>query len=272
MVLTAAHCFSSDDKLGEAQISRYNIGRDSESYSNRQVVERFPHQNYKHGGSRYFNPSNDIAILKLSSPVIDVEPVKLNFDSSLPPVGDGDAADSLLMLGWGSTNNGVGVSMRRSDLLQEAPTHYVPFEECAVASDPTTGLLYGYSPKRTVVKDDWLCTQNIDAASCNGDSGGPIIIPRASSDEPDILVGLISSSLGGCDNEYLPQINQRISHHMDWIKTVGCEESSNPPADWKCPGTRAIITPEVAEARMVDIVDVSDFPSDAPSLAPSTPN
>lgn len=225
MVLTAAHCFKNNQNLGEAQVGRYNLGSSSENFQGIDVTQRFAHGRYRHGGR--FNPANDIAILKLSEPVRNIDPVTLNFNSSFPS----SESDELRMLGWGTTSNS---GTRREDILQEAETYYVPFDQCAVARDPTSGYLYGYSTRRTVVGPDWLCTQNDDAASCKGDSGGPIITPRSSSSEQDVLVGVISSSLGGCNNQYLPQINQRISHHAEWIKGIGCEHSSNPPADWTC--------------------------------------
>lgn len=271
LVLTAAHCFKNNQLLGEAQVGRYNLGSGSERFQGLDVTERFAHGRYRHGGR--FNPANDIAILKLSGSVSGIDPVKLNFDAAFPS----SANDELKMLGWGTSSSTV---MAREDILQEAETHYVPFEQCAVARDPNSGYLYGYSTQRTVVGDDWLCTQNDDAASCKGDSGGPIITPRASSSEQDVLVGVISSSLGGCENQYLPQINQRISHHAEWIKEIGCEASSNPPAEWGCPGS--VASPRIAEVEDISNArseapsmapsteDVSDAPSDAPSMAPST--
>lgn len=242
LVLTAGHCYTDDQNLGEAQVSRYDLHRSYESFEVRRVVERYPHPRYRHSTTDQFNPSNDIAILKLNTPVNSVEPVKLNFDESFPSSKTDSEGNlpSLTILGWGSTTNGgVGTTMDPSNVLQEATTHYVPFEQCATARDPSTGYMYGYSISRTVVGGDWLCTQNQSSASCRGDSGGPVFSPRSSESEQDVLVAVISSSVGGCDNEYLPQINQRISHHAEWIKQVGCEVSANPPADWRCGETES---------------------------------
>jgi hypothetical protein len=32
----------------------------------------------------------------------------------------------------------------------------------------------------------------------------------------------------------LPDINQRVSFHQDWIREAGCALSEEPPADWNC--------------------------------------
>lgn len=264
--MTAAHCFDERD-LGIAQVSRFDLSIADEGNPNQAVVDRIQHPGFRNGGR--FNPNNDLAILKLERPVTSVTPAKLNFDASFPD--ESGASPELEMIGWGSTTNGVDAPLQRSDILQESTTSYVPFAECAVAKDPSSGVLFGYSERRTVVQQSWLCTQSEETAHCKGDSGGPIFQPRSSSDGQDTLVGVISTSVGGCDNAHLPQISLRVSSYADWIMEVGCTASANPPADWNCPGSRSI---EVAEARLAPVVetieDVSDAPSDAPSMAPSS--
>lgn len=244
MVLTAAHCFNEND-LGLAEVSRYDLSRANEGTPSRRIVERIQHPRYRN--SARFNPSHDIAILKLETPITGVEPVKLNFDTTFPSLEAETSEVDLQMIGWGVTNDIPTAG--KSNILQEATTTYVPFSECAVAHDPTTGVRYGYNERRTVVKNDWLCTQHTSSAHCRGDSGGPIFRAGDNTDEQDTLVGVVSASVGGCDNAHLPQISQRISYHAEWILEVGCEKSENPPAEWNCPGSEPLELPEI---RVVD--------------------
>lgn len=220
---------SDAETLGVADISRYDLDvsvqRDAGA-SSRSVVERIAHRKYARR-----TPTNNIAILKLDRPVSDVEPVKLNFDGDFPPE-EPNITQELAMIGWGSTQSHP---LAKSDTLQEAYTHYAPFAKCAIAAEPTSNVRYGYNQRQTLVRDNWLCTLSQDALYCKGDSGGPIFVPSDSEEGKDTLVGVITNVVGGCENEYLPQIAQRVSHYIPWILEVGCQHSIDPPSEWNCP-------------------------------------
>ena len=71
-------------------------------------------------------------------------------------------------------------------------------------------------------------------ATCNGDSGGPLILNGKDS-ESDTQVGIVSfgSSLG-CN--HLSTVFTRIDTKIDWVKSVLCEHSVSPPSYLNCNG------------------------------------
>eukprot|EP00934_Nitzschia_sp_Nitz4_P001043 Nitzschia sp. Nitz4//scaffold108_size72880//43760//45816//NITZ4_005819-RA/size72880-processed-gene-0.39-mRNA-1//1//CDS//3329532681//1043//frame0 len=260
LVLTNGHCYTEGSDLGHAYINKWNTANGAEGMPIRPVVEYIPHPDYvqvDEDGNYY--PDNDIAILKLDrAPNRNFGVIKLNYDASYPS----DTGEELYMLGWGSLTNGVDAPLEMSDILQQASTSYIAAEECEVARDPELGIGYETSPGVSVVGPDWLCTNDESHAHCNGDSGGPIIRLGATADD-DLLVGVIAGDSGGCDNIYLPLINQRVSYHIDWIKEVGCEKSDNPPAEWNCDGA-STSAPTIRPTR-----SPTNMPTGAPVVPPT---
>jgi secreted trypsin-like serine protease len=126
------------------------------------------------------------------------QPVKMNLDSNVPSL----TKEPLIIMGYGSSTDGtISAPYNDGDQLQlrEAPTDYMAFNDCAVASNPDTGVVFGEMLQdgtfNTVVMDDWFCTlkTNPRTATCIGDSGGPIILEGATPDE-DLLVASISGN------------------------------------------------------------------------------
>jgi hypothetical protein len=72
---------------------------------------------------------------------------------------------------------------------------------------------------------------------------------------------VISGASGYCGQPYLPLWNNRVSYYENWIKDVGCELSTMPPAQWGCPEkpTNPPIDPP------------TDAPIDPPTDAPTNP-
>ncbi|KAL3921298.1 MAG: hypothetical protein SGILL_002817, partial [Bacillariaceae sp.] len=196
----------------------------------RKVVQSVRHPNYPQGLPINF----DIMISKLESPVMDVQPIKMNFDETFPS----KSGDGLKIMGFGSTIPGPDAPLQPSQVLQVAPTNYVSFQECAVAEDPETGNDYGNSAKDTLVEDWWLCTifnDPVVTGTCFGDSGGPVF-RQGKNMGTDLLVGVISGASGYCGNPNLPLWNNRVSYFQDWFTSVGCEMSDSPPDYWGCSG------------------------------------
>eukprot|EP00536_Pseudo-nitzschia_multiseries_P011135 jgi/Psemu1/205041/e_gw1.364.24.1 len=218
LVLTAASCRDST----EAHIGLKN-GNDPAKYAIK-VQASFRHPN---------SVDNDVMIVQLTEPALEISPIRMNFDENYP-IADGE---SLAMLGFGNT---VGFPR----LLEAATTLYVPFEFCAVAEDPDTGVVYGTSTDETIVQPNWFCSTNpanvtiVDATdnpespvmttTCFGDSGGPIIKEAFFSDAEitsnsvawatdDLLLAVISETSRYCGNPHLPTGNQRVSSYKQWI-------------------------------------------------------
>jgi secreted trypsin-like serine protease len=196
LVLTAAHCGGC---INRGEIGKYDTSDRQEGGSIRLIESSLPHPNWE--GEI---PYNDIMIVKLDGTVANAQPIRLNFDENVPS----ETGETLLMLGLGSITDGVNEPVQRATILQEAPTEYFAFEDCAVATDPTNGSAFGNSLQNTAVTGDWFCTiinEPERYAHCFGDSGGPIIIEGSSASE-DVLVAIISGYA------FTVSINDLLSH------------------------------------------------------------
>jgi secreted trypsin-like serine protease len=118
----------------------------------------------------------------------------MNLDENVPS----RTGEQLTMMGFGSTTDGVSAPYNSELQLQEAPTEYVAFNDCAVARNPDTGSAFGVTNSdgsiTTAVTGDWMCTLKTDperTATCVGDSGSPIILEGATPDD-DRLVASVS--------------------------------------------------------------------------------
>jgi secreted trypsin-like serine protease len=200
-------------------------------------------------GTGIYSVDYDIMIVHLTESSTTAKPIRLNYNDEYPVTAD----ESLSMLGFGSTIGGPATGLpdppnQQARILQKAETLYVPFESCAVAKDPDTGVTYGISATQTAVSPHWFCTtgpaSNTDlvTSTCYGDSGGPILkedffegdVVVEDGDTNDLLLAVISGTSGFCGNSHLPLWNQRVSFHKDWIVDVGCKLSNDPPAEWNC--------------------------------------
>jgi hypothetical protein len=139
----------------------------------RNVILTVPHPNYE---PPYDSPDFDLMISFLDRPSTDEIPIKLNFDDNVPSM----TGEPLTMMGFGSTIGGKETVSgdgpnQQARILQVAPTEYVSFDDCSVATDPDTGNAYGTSPTNTIVQPHWFCTllnDPVTTSTCFGDSGG----------------------------------------------------------------------------------------------------
>ena len=235
VVITAAHC----DDPSMIMIGPYNLkeirGGNVGSMVRRGVTNISRHPQW--GIDQSQRQDYDVMLVSLDEPILSIAPIRMNFDDTVPSV----SGEELQILGFGSVIGGPETGLpngpnQQSDILQQASSKYVPFEECAVSFDPVTDIRYGVGtgPQQTIVKDFWLCTLNENTSTCYGDSGGPVI-REGSNANNDLLLGVISGATGYCGNPYLPLLNNRVSSHQDWIKSVGCGMSRSPPSYWNCP-------------------------------------
>ncbi|XP_050076061.1 collagenase-like [Anopheles maculipalpis] len=184
-VLTAGHCVmlakSVEVHLGAVD---FDGGLVLES------TEFFKHEKY--------NPlfvANDVALVKLPQKVEfneNVQPVRL-------PTGNDDfAGESVVVSGWGLTENGGPVSQQ----LQYATLQVITNSECQKTFSPL------------VVRKSTLCARGDEKESpCNGDSGGPLVLA-----EDKTLVGVVSFGHAlGCERGF-PAAFARVTAFRDWVK------------------------------------------------------
>eukprot|EP00531_Pseudo-nitzschia_arenysensis_P009443 CAMPEP_0116136536 /NCGR_PEP_ID=MMETSP0329-20121206/11774_1 /TAXON_ID=697910 /ORGANISM="Pseudo-nitzschia arenysensis, Strain B593" /LENGTH=761 /DNA_ID=CAMNT_0003631405 /DNA_START=173 /DNA_END=2458 /DNA_ORIENTATION=+ len=286
LVLTAAHC--GDPR--KAYPGRHNLNNLASETLDVDSFVRHPEYDVSSSTVNF-----DIMVVKTSEPSNAI-PVRMNYNNDYPVEAD----EELTILGFGSTIGGPATGQanppnRQARVLQSATTFYVPFETCAVASDPELGSKYGISTTQTIVKEHWFCTTgpfvgstddpDLVTSTCYGDSGGPVLKESyfedvtKEGDSGDLLLAVISGTSGYCGNDDLPLWNQRVSWHKQWIVETGCSLSDNPPPEWQCdiqgvtglgmaPEDNSIYFAEVPDT-IAPTVKVTDAPTASPTASPT---
>ena len=165
-VVTAAHCVDGNNNGLQVVIGLHNVNGTT-GQQTRNVDQVILHPQYS-GGSL----NNDYALLRLSSPITDFEPIKLVTSDD----HDNEPVISTTM-GWGATSSG-GSS---SNVLLEVD----------VPIDDSCG-----SYSNSDITNNMVCAGDGNGGedSCQGDSGGPLIMTN--SDGEYELIGIVSWGYG----------------------------------------------------------------------------
>jgi len=174
----------------------------------------------------------DLMILRLSSPITDIEPVLLNDDPDFP-VRRKNSGETYVLEGLGTGLTETGYVSRGLE---------VGFFN-AMANDQCTRRLGNAYP---AITDDIICADPFtDDSICAGDSGGPLTarvhVPESNdgfggspwSDNNNIKpvqVGITSFG-NDCEVDLIPDGFARISYFHDWITKQICKYSQNPPVE-----------------------------------------
>jgi hypothetical protein len=198
-VVTAAHCTEYDDgsaipasvmsvKVGAT--NPYNL-REGKTYSVSQVIV--------HEGYNNENLENDIALLRIKDSINfpNASPIKL---LSAKDAAEGAANPGVMawVTGWGLTIVSPKVF---PDILQKV--------ELPIVSNATAAIVWGTIPSTNIMAG--YRSGNKDA--CNGDSGGPLIVPVLGEYK---LAGIVSWGSSNC-NSYGGYT--KISLFENWIRT-----------------------------------------------------
>ena len=186
-VVTAAHCVQGESPNNvDVVIGLHNVNGTTGSQT-RDVVEIIIHPQYS-GNSL----NNDYALLRLSSPITDFEPIQLCTDTD----HDEEPVMSTTM-GWGATSSG-GSS---SNILLEVD----------VPIDDSCG---NYS--NSDITNNMVCAGYSGGGydSCQGDSGGPLIMTN--DDGEYELIGIVSWGYGCAEPGY-PGVYAKIHSRLNWF-------------------------------------------------------
>uniref|UniRef100_A0ABM5EQU4 Transmembrane protease serine 4 isoform X2 n=1 Tax=Pogona vitticeps TaxID=103695 RepID=A0ABM5EQU4_9SAUR len=198
-VLTAAHCFRNRLVTKDWQL---RCGSEMFSGTTVAVVEKVFVLDIKH----MFPKDEDIALVKLQSPLRDPEPVSPIclpfFDEEISP------GTSLWVTGWGFTRQGG----KLAQVLQEAEVELIDSSTCN-----------GAGAYRGEVTEKMLCAgrEQGQADTCQGDSGGPLM--HREQDRWHV-VGLVSWGQG-CGSPSTPGVYTKVQAYLSWIHTVRRSEA-----------------------------------------------
>ncbi|KAM3859599.1 prostasin [Diretmus argenteus] len=221
-VMSAAHCFSS--MLGwKVSLGRQNLQGKNPNEVYRTVAEIIVHPQYDSS-----TDNNDIALLRLSSPVkfTDyIRPVCLAASGSVFNSGTHS-----WVTGWGSIKEGDPLPFPK--ILQEVEVPVLGNRQC--------NCLYGVG----TITNNMICAGVLVGGkdSCQGDSGGPMVSQKGS---VWVQSGVVSFGVG-CARPNLPGVYSRVSRYQSWINShISTDKpgfvqftSSGPDADssYSCPG------------------------------------
>uniref|UniRef100_A0A1L8EGG5 Putative serine protease sp24d-like protein n=1 Tax=Haematobia irritans TaxID=7368 RepID=A0A1L8EGG5_HAEIR len=188
-ILTAAHCVGAEDEDGVYHVDDAKYFTIRAGSTNRlmggvvkQVVEIIVHEDYG-------NFINDVALLKLESPLIfsaNIQAIPIATEEV--PVGS-----AVGISGWGRLKTGGDIPIKLQHNTLESISKLKCFTSILMSSDALICLAH---PS--------------DNGACNGDSGGPATYNNE-------LVGVAGFVVGGCGTTN-PDGYAKVFYHRDWIK------------------------------------------------------
>lgn len=149
---------------------------------------------------------NDIGVLKLTNPVLNVQPIALPTTAMTRKI---NAVKTYKIFGWGVDQNGSdAVYLRTAKLKNQDRVAKRYFKK------------FGYSSTTMLAASNYLKNEGIYAGACNGDSGGPLV---ATIKGRETLVGVTGWGISDpkrsryCDLGY-PTVFARVSYYLNDIK------------------------------------------------------
>ncbi|KAL7286311.1 hypothetical protein TKK_0019271 [Trichogramma kaykai] len=199
-VLTAAHCVYQISQYAKTYVlsGKHSIYRIERTEQENLVEKIVVHENY----SGKIGP-NDIALLKLRSPLIfneHVKPIDL-------PSKNSEVEGEVILSGWGAVHSH---GRDTPDILQKATLTTIGLDVCNKAVEK-----YG----DTKVVSSNICTGPITGgiSACQGDSGGPLVKEKNGKAQ---LVGVVSWGVIPCGFVGAPSVYTKVSSYIDWIENV----------------------------------------------------
>ncbi|KAI2504929.1 serine-type endopeptidase [Fragilaria crotonensis] len=206
VVLTAAHCLTPQSPLD----SIFAI----QAWVNATSIYTSPYEYYRTASRFLIHPlydatlyTNDIALIFLDTRVTGVTLVKINRNASSPVVGRSLTA--------------IGLGLLKSS--PEVPATYLMSVSITARSPTACKMFFTYGFKSM----NQICAGS-PKDTCNGDSGGPLLI-RGTSAMTDVQVGITSYGSNADCGSY-PSAYTRVSKYATWITSNVCKYSKFKPS------------------------------------------
>ncbi len=232
-ILTAAHCL--DDNWSAEYVRAGVTDRTNETGQDITVDQYIIHPDYGYPATF----SNDIALIKLTSPLDLSDPAVSKIDLVTPDEANAGLTDPGTMAwitGWGALWQG-GPS---SDILQVAEVPIVSNQDAMDDGEYNPGSI-----TEDMLVAGYIEDGEVDA--CQGDSGGPLVVLDGSGNYK--LAGVTSWGVG-CAMPGYPGVYARVSIFTEWI------ESYVPFAHADAPGNPTNLVAEAGEQGVLT-VDIS---------------
>ncbi|KAH8287490.1 hypothetical protein KR054_008802, partial [Drosophila jambulina] len=223
-LLTAAHCVDAQivgpgRTLTAARLGEWNRDEDPDCVTKldgrrecapkhvRVTIDRIlPHADFQRK-----NLTNDIALLRLSRPVLFPQPGMQHVEPVCLPPQRGAAANQLVgsaadVSGWGRTEVSESSKVKRKAMVT-----IQALEPCQEA----------FRAKNAPVDERQICAGGaLGVDSCGGDSGGPLTVEASTprGDRYVYLAGVVSFGLEECGKSEYSGVYTRVSSYMDWIE------------------------------------------------------
>uniref|UniRef100_H2YMJ2 Plasminogen n=1 Tax=Ciona savignyi TaxID=51511 RepID=H2YMJ2_CIOSA len=195
-VLTAAHCVSRPDQPATyyGMVGKHYRYVDNEPDERRITFSEI----FRHGLFSSRTLTNDIALMKISAPVVStdkIQPVCLPSNRNRPA-----QMRMAIISGWGITQ-GTG----SNSVLRQANVPILSQQTCLMLHrDIAAGMICaGYTEGGT--------------DTCQGDSGGPLVgLDNTGRYE---IIGVVSWGIG-CAQPNQPGVYTQVSFYLDWINNI----------------------------------------------------
>ncbi|KAM9424747.1 chymotrypsin-like protease CTRL-1 [Pholidichthys leucotaenia] len=194
-VLTAAHCII----INSASAWTLYLGRETQAGPNNNEVSRGVSQVIVHPKFNDTLFNNDMALMKLISPV--------NFTDYIRPICLASSSSQFFnstlcwATGWGKL--GATEDLPDSQPLQEVQIPVIGNNQCRCS--------YRLAPEATIT-DNMICAGQENRGACQGDSGGPLLCKQGSQ---YIQAGV--TSFGVPCAVGIPEVYARVSEYRSWI-------------------------------------------------------
>lgn len=176
--------------------------------------------------------NNDVALLFLSEPVLDVPFAYLPTEAESDQIEEGALVN---VVGWGQTV--------ATDAMEQPPEGTYAYKQMG---ESVIGALNDYEFQVGPEEDD--------VRKCHGDSGGPTFMDiDTDSSEKMRIIGVTSHSYDRTDCDSKGGVDTRLMHYRDWIDaelTQRCEDGSRAWCD-----ELGLPTPPIPEPDPIDAGD-----------------